>query len=132
MEYNPAGFVTFAEGTKDVKNWSITPDNPVLYDADVTLAYTGKRFVKSVTVRKQGDGDEVELNQAVGGDLQSLTNTWTFTMPEANVVVSVEYEPVGFVTFAEGTKDVVHWSIAPDNPVPTMPTSHLPTQARLP
>ena len=117
-EYNPAGFVTFAEGTKDVKNWSITPDNPVLYDADVTLAYTGKRFVKSVTVRKQGDGDEVELNQAVGGDLQSPTNTWTFTMPEANVVVSVEYEPGGVITFAEGTKDVEHWSIAPDNPVP--------------
>ena len=41
--------------------------------------------------------------------------TWTFTMPASDVVVSVDY--CNSVTFAEGTVDVAHWSITPDNPV---------------
>ena len=60
--------VTFAEDTEDVAHWTVTPESPVCEGSPVTLAYSGKRFVKSVTA-----------NMKWYGDLSTLTSDVTVT-----------------------------------------------------
>ena len=85
IDYQAVGDVTFADNTEDVQNWNISPSNPVNYDADVTLTYTGNKIVKEVTAVKEWYGDLSNLTGNV-----TVTNRMTLTGNlKANVKVSI-------------------------------------------
>ncbi|MBO7139522.1 MAG: dockerin type I repeat-containing protein [Prevotella sp.] len=106
-EYVPAGFVTFAEGTKDVEHWSVTPDNPVPYGSNATLTYTGPKVVKSVTATREWDGNLATLNANA-----TATNGMVLTgRLGANVKVSIADGAT--VKLQDVTIDGVNWAICP-------------------
>lgn len=104
-EYVPAGFVTFAEGTKDVEHWSVTPDNPVNYDADVTLTYSGPKVVKSVTYTKEWDGNLATLTNDV-----TVTDGMVLT-GKLGAKVKVSIADGATVTLKDVTIEGVSWAI---------------------
>ncbi len=70
--------VTFAEGTKDLENWSISPETPEDIGATVTLAYSGSKKVKSVSVGIPCNGDLTNIKKHVYvPDGATLTGTYS-------------------------------------------------------
>ncbi len=65
--YRPGTYAnaTFAEGTKDVEHWSITPESPEDIGSTVTLTYTGGKQVEDVKVGTPWDGDLSKLKTNV-------------------------------------------------------------------
>ncbi|MBO7139230.1 MAG: dockerin type I repeat-containing protein [Prevotella sp.] len=65
--YRPGTYAnaTFAEGTKDVEHWSITPESPEDVGSTVTLTYSGGKQVENVKVGTPWDGDLSKLKTNV-------------------------------------------------------------------
>ena len=80
--------VTFAEGTEDVENWSITPESPVEVNTGVTLTYSGSKQVESIRAGIPCDNDI------------SAVRTWV-TVPDGATLTGY-YEYWGKITIADG------------------------------
>ena len=107
VEYEPVGFVTFAEGTEDVENWSVTPENPVSYDDNVTLSYSGTRTVENVTAGIPWDGNLAD----VPGDV-TATDGMTLT-GKLGAYVKVSIADGATVVLQDVTIEGVNWAICP-------------------
>ena len=88
--------VTFAEGTEDVENWSITPETPEDVGATVTLTYSGRRQVENVDVSIPCDGDLTNIKSDVyvpdGATLTGTYNHWgKITIADGAVVTLQDF-----------------------------------------
>ena len=101
------GYVTFANDIEDRANWSITPDNPVSYDAIVTLTYSGTKTVQNVTAGIPWDGNLADLNSEV-----TATDGMTLT-GKLGAKVKVSIADGATVVLQDVTIDGINWEICP-------------------
>ena len=104
-EYLPAGYVTFAEGTEDVENWSVEPDVVVPYDSVATLTYSGEKTVESITATKEWYGDLSTLTSDV-----TVTDGMTLT-GRLGAYVKVAIADGATVKLQDVTIEGINWAI---------------------
>ena len=102
-----SGDVTFAKGTEDVAHWTVTPDDLIDKGTPVTISYSGKKTVKSVTAGIPWDGNLTDVNSAVTA-IDGMTLTGTLG---AYVKVSIADEAT--VVLQDVTIEGVNWEICP-------------------
>ena len=96
---------------EDCNQWVISPQFGLNGGETVTVTYNGSNTVKSISVRLMPDGTTV-----IPSTKAADKNEWTFTMPNGNVEVNVEYEggssqPTTVIYTTTVTKDYVqNWS----------------------
>jgi len=72
---------------EDCNQWVISPQFGLNGGETVTVTYSGSNTVKSISVRLMPDGTTI-----IPSTKTADKNEWTFTMPNGNVEVNVEYE----------------------------------------
>jgi len=84
--YN-VGLIGNFSSQEDCNQWVISPQFGLNGGETVTVTYSGSNTVKSISVRLMPDGTTI-----IPSTKTADKNEWTFTMPNGNVEVNVEYE----------------------------------------
>ena len=84
--YN-VGLIGNFSSQEDCNQWVISPQFALNGGETVTVTYNGSNTVKSISVRLMPDGTTI-----IPSTKAADKNEWTFTMPNGNVEVNVEYE----------------------------------------